>query len=101
MIAPAIALVVLSPFLMRISLHYDPQHGRQWIKEISHRLAQEENERRFLTRADFEFEREYRLYVRATLNREGTSCFVALSLPLLRSVAAAAAAAAGATAWLA
>ena len=73
MIAPAIALVVLSPFLMRISLHYDPQHGRQWIKEISHRLTQEKTEARFLTRDDFEFEREYRLYMRATLNRKGSS----------------------------
>ncbi len=72
-IYPAIILAVMSIFWMRVALHHDPQHGTAWIKEISHRLTQEKTEARFLTRDDFEFEREYRLYMRATLNRKGSS----------------------------
>ena len=45
-----------------MSFYYDPEHGQQWIKEIAHRLEQEETEHRFLARGDFEFEREYRAY---------------------------------------
>lgn len=56
---------------MRASFYHDPQHGKRWIKQIRYRLEQEESERRFLTRNDFEFDREYRMYMRATLNREG------------------------------
>ena len=70
-VIPAIILAVTSMFWMRVSFYYDPEHGQQWIKEIAHRLEQEETEHRFLARGDFEFEREYRLYMRATLNREG------------------------------
>lgn len=72
-ILPGIALAVISIFWMQISLNYDPQHGIAWMKEISDRLVEEETSARFLTRDDFEFEREYRLYMRATLNRPGPS----------------------------
>jgi hypothetical protein len=81
---PAIALTVVSVFWMQVSLNYDPQHGTTWMKEISDRLQQEETERRFLTRADFEFEREYRLYMRATLNRKGPSVAQSARLLCLR-----------------
>eukprot|EP01043_Picozoa_sp_COSAG02_P050713 COSAG02_NODE_5245_length_4508_cov_7.086641_3_plen_104_part_00 len=72
-IFPAFALAVISIFWMQISLNHDPQHGTAWIKEISDRLVEEETSARFLRRDDFEFEREYRLYMRATLNRPGSS----------------------------